>query len=424
MKKIFTILSFALTLCISVFAQENDSRLIKARGIIEDNYTLGYGCNSVINLDVPEYTPAPKGYEAFYIWQYSRHGSRYAWNKLTYTRISSILRNASAEGNLTEFGERLYGRMEPFAQKCIPYVGELTRKGWEQQAKVAKQLYASEPKLFKSNPYIESTSTFAARAIMSEASFCLSLKEENPKLDIYEMLAATQVKNAAPRDGISNEAAGTLPKPVVPWYCTIDEFVGRHIDCDKILGRIFKETAPGYEGWQSKELIYELWTLAIGTLSLDFEADFSDIFTMDEMIAMAQIDCFQSYLYAMDDLYTYTNAYVELLDDVEKHYGDKRPQVRLRFGHDYVLCRLLPLLGVGEFAQVPQYPEATLYTYPLYEIPMAANLRLIFYRKKGAETLVKPVLNGKETTLPLTPAEGPYYKLSDLKAYVETLPRL
>lgn len=423
MKKIFTILCFALVLSTGTFAQNDDPRLAQAITTLSNDPTLGYGCNSVIRFDVPQYTKAPKGYEAFYIWQYSRHGSRYAWDSNTYSKISEILKHAEEEGNLTGFGTRLNDRVAAFAERCLPYYGELTRKGWNQQNKVAKQLYASELKLFRNDPYIESVSTFVPRAIMSEASFCLSLKEENPGLDIYEILAATQTRNAAPKTGISAERVAALPKYETPWNCSGKEFFDAHFDCDAALGRIFRKTKDSYDGWSPKTLVSELWTLVIGTLSLDFEADFSDVFTPEEMLSLTRIDCFQSYLYAIEDIYAYTPIYTDLIDDVENHLGDKRPQVRLRFGHDYVLCRILPLLGVGAFAEVPATPEATLYTFPLYEIPMACNLRLIFYRKKGAETLVKAVLNGRETTLPLPPSEGNCYKFTDLKAYVEALPR-
>ena len=39
------------------------------------------GLDSQYNFDVPALTPAPKGYDPFYLSHYGRHGSRYAWQR-------------------------------------------------------------------------------------------------------------------------------------------------------------------------------------------------------------------------------------------------------------------------------------------------------------------------------------------------------
>ena len=51
---------------------------------------------------------------------------------------------------------------------------------------------------------------------------------------------------------------------------------------------------------------------------------------------------------------------------------------------------------------------------------MGCNIQLIFYRpKKGkqGDILVKAMLNERETTLPITTDQWPYYKWQDLRKY-------
>ena len=51
---------------------------------------------------------------------------------------------------------------------------------------------------------------------------------------------------------------------------------------------------------------------------------------------------------------------------------------------------------------------------------MGSNLLMIFYRKRGAEPLVKIYYNEQETLVRgLEPASGPYYRWSELKSHLE-----
>ena len=51
-------------------------------------------------------TPAPKGYKAFYISHYGRHGARYAWQSDMYSSLNEVFSTQEKEGNLTEQGHR------------------------------------------------------------------------------------------------------------------------------------------------------------------------------------------------------------------------------------------------------------------------------------------------------------------------------
>ena len=60
------------------------------------------------NYPVPtgHLTPAPEGYEPFYISHYGRHGSRYMTSDKVYRRLRKQLDSARTLGILTPYGKR------------------------------------------------------------------------------------------------------------------------------------------------------------------------------------------------------------------------------------------------------------------------------------------------------------------------------
>ena len=79
---------------------------------------------------------------------------------------------------------------------------------------------------------------------------------------------------------------------------------------------------------------------------------------------------------------------------------------------------MLNLNGYGtRYDNLEQLEQNEWYSYRIF--PMASNIQIVFYRKPGADILVKVLLNEREATMPpLTPACGSvYYKWSDLRQY-------
>ena len=93
----------------------------------------------------------------------------------------------------------------------------------------------------------------------------------------------------------------------------------------------------------------------------------------------------------------------------------------LRFGHEVVVMPtvcMLNLNGYGaRYDNLEQLEQNEWYSYRIF--PMASNIQIVFYRKPGADILVKVLLNEREATMPqLTPVYGSvYYKWSDLRKY-------
>lgn len=378
-----------------------------------------YGYNDVIRpseFEAP--SKAPKGYEPFYIAHYGRHGSRFAWNKKTYTWIDEVLTSQREAGNLTDFGLSLQEAYKPFAEQCAPQTGDLTRKGWEQHKAIARHMYKSYPKLFKKNPSIFAASSNSHRAMMSMQAFCLSLKECDPKLDVYAQMSSLYFDDCIPESGSNPRKLG--PQEEIPRAHAGDEawvYTTKLIDVDGLLKRIFKDPDAAL-GSEKDSWLYELYMAYIGLNSLDFEVSLPEMFTPEEFKGFYLCDCIWFYE-SMSDALNYGALIKRLVESADEALASDRPSVKLRFGHDYVLDRYLSLAGINYFGrEIPSAEEAYVY-YPVREIPMGCNVQFVFFKsKKSPDVLVKVVLNGREGTLPVEPVQGCYYKWSDYKAWL------
>ena len=82
---------------------------------------------------------------------------------------------------------------------------------------------------------------------------------------------------------------------------------------------------------------------------------------------------------------------------------------------------LLMIMDIDDFNKYPSCADDLISVFQSFRSPMATNLQFVYYTpKKKGETLVKVLLNGEEVRLGhLQPYSGPYYKWSDVHAYLE-----
>ena len=101
--------------------------------------------------------------------------------------------------------------------------------------------------------------------------------------------------------------------------------------------------------------------------------------------------------------------------------GKSKLLADLRFGHDTCLGPLTVLMGINGADKDPEDPYEVKNCYQNWQTGKASNLQLIFYRskKQGEPILIKCLLNGRESTLPLPADLYPYYKWEDFKTYYQ-----
>ena len=92
----------------------------------------------------------------------------------------------------------------------------------------------------------------------------------------------------------------------------------------------------------------------------------------------------------------------------------------LRFGHDYPLMALASYLGVEGVGDRLEVEEICEKWFGFWNICMASNLQLIFYKNKAGHVLVKFLYQEQERKLRgLEPVVGPYYDWETVKANLE-----
>ena len=363
-------------------------------------------------------TPAPKGYKAFYLSHYGRHGARYAWQSDLYSRLNEVLSDAEAQGNLTELGKDFKRRFDILYPEVRYRTGDLSRKGWEQQKKLAERMFSNFPEIFGKDAHVRAWTSTSTRCVMTMSSFCLGLKGMNPKLDIFENFGKVFLPAILPLDGSNPFRDKNYPVTPVSFEETWDQYIARTVDTKTILGRLFVDPDKALKPSKQWDFLSYLYFFAAGMPSLDTDLSFTDLFTPEERVALWKIDAFQFYINAWPTHMGYRPIVDDIIAKADARIEAGEKGADLRFGHDYTFYPLLMILDVDGMGHDIQNPDEIPVWCPLHRIPMGANVHLVFYKgkKAGDPVLFKVLLNGEEAHLPLETDNWPYYKWSDFKA--------
>ena len=417
MKRTLSLLFFLFCLLNCTFAQQYD-----VLDQVKADWRKAAGMEGPHRFEVPSPTPAPKGYTPFYISHYGRHGSRYAWNSKTYSLIHEVLSAAHEEGVLTALGEEFYQNFETFYPIPLINTGDLVPLGWEQHQRIAAWVYDNFPKVFKGSRHVDAIVSTSPRSIVSMSSFCLSLKEKNPKLSFYQSSTHTGLAVATPT---------SAPAPIRKQYKEDDisriesvaHFNERFIDYDGILGRIFTNPAfpSRFEGGRTN-FIDQLYSLVGGYHNYEERPLFDNILTPDQYAMLWEALNYYSYHIDLSARYQNIPLLEDIIDKAEAAFGDPNRAADLRFGHDYVFEAFMCLINVNGSGTVPEKASEVKYWFQSYNVPMAATLLFVFYRNRKGDILFKVLLNEKEATLPqIQPVTGPYYRWSDFTRWAEDM---
>ena len=323
-------------------------------------------------------TPAPEGYEPFYISMFARHGSRYLTKQKKYDKPLAILRHAERQGILTDDGKRALKVVESLAKEADGRYGELTPKGAEQHRELVRRMFAHYPQVFADGVHVDARSTYKTRAFLSMTAGCVELKGLNPKLnitndasnhDLYYIKYKNEPYEAihlANMDSVYHAADSVYVHPA------------------RLMKQLF--THP--------EVVEDPTGLMM------------DLFELDGISQSSYNQPDLAFLFNEDERYDTVIA-------------SKRNCVTLRYGHDTNLAPLATLMGCNHLSASTADWQKIAETYRTYRlIPMCGNVQLIFFRKPGDEDiLVKLLLNEREVTLPVKTDCAPFYHWKDVRAY-------
>ena len=413
MKKIAIFLCASVALSSAAYAQYDTRTEVMA------DIERSGGVHYMYPTTQPAPTSAPKGYEPFYISHLGRHGARFALGSTLYDGQWEIWSKAHDLGWLTPEGESIYEAWKELYPEVARREGNLTVKGQEQHRFIAQQMYANYPAVFAGPTHASAVSTGVHRVIVSMFSFL----GEMGRLDKdfrYDADYGFPYQNYLLPDVI--DQPNNWPDSVSSKF---NRFLVSRLDLDAILSRWF--TQPGLLVSRPYAFVDDLHVVVSTLDNLDTPSAevFYRIFTPEERYRLWEVSNYSSYLRLgmSPDVENVRPAAMRALvqDFIGKADEDIRSgavQLRLRFAHDSTLMPLLSLMGVNHWGAVVSDPAAVADAWRTFDIPMAANFQLIFFRsKKNPDILVQVLLNGVEATLPLEmAAPGSFYRWEDIRA--------
>lgn len=410
-----------LTLCLlaglslAAMAQTSRNELRAHLALASGNY-----------CDYPEptgrVTPAPDGYEPFYVTHYGRHGARYMTGGKQYRYTIAKMDTARSLGLLTPYGEDVLRRLRLAEADAWHREGDLTPLGGRQHRGIAHRLCVNYPSLMQQPIQVRANSSTVRRCMLSMANFCQELSIMNPKLDISMDASEHDMYYIIANDSIE------IPKSARDGalYEKLDSFRHVMLNGRSQFARIFTDTARVATFVDHYKFADALWNIRADMDCLpDLGLSFNDLFTDDEYI-----DGFRAYNASWclweglmpgsrPNYYAHYPLLTNFLDEADIAIRSGKSSVRLRFGHDSTVLPFAFILGLKEAIHGTDDMANLHNHFALFRlIPMAGNIQLIFFRKQGSDDiLVKFLMNENETSIPIDTDLYPFYHWSDVSRY-------
>lgn len=365
------------------------------------------------------FTPAPKGYEPFYISHYGRHGSRWMTADERYTEVLSVFDSLYHCSELTPLGVDVRGRLQQVWEDAQGCSGSITPLGERQQREIAGRMYRNFPQLFGGNAKIDARSSTSLRCAMSMSFFTERLKELNPALRVdrrayhryMDYIAYTSPKG----EKFSSEKA--------PWRRSFREFEKKNVRPERLMASLFVNPDAISN---PDAMMRSLYWIAADMQNVELDLSFYDIFEYEELVGVWKT--VNARMYVCNAAAPLNGGLMprcavpllrNILESAEAAIKSGTPAAHLRFGHDTHLIRLLALMQVEGCSNQEADMEKFHLAWQDYRVsPMGGNLQLVFYRNKKNDVLVKFLLNEQEVTLPLKSETSPYYSWKAVKTFL------
>ncbi len=373
-------------------------------------------------------TPAPAGYQPFYISHYGRHGSRWLIGPNAFDKPYAALTKADSLGKLTPRGREVLATVKAMRDNGRSREGELTPLGAEQHRAIAKRMYEHFPQVFAGKTHVDARSTVVIRCILSMENELLQLAALNPQLTFTHDASYHDMYFMNDQESPFNKLRNTQAVKD-----SLKAFNERHNDFTHMLRTVFNDTA--YANRMAKtDLAFRLWNMCIDLENTELRHHFKplyDLFSPDETYnAWLQNN---AYWYCASGpnkitngagMYMQANLLRRFLADADSCVQLQHPGAQLRFAHESTVLPFVCLLNINGFGNprsgLDNLDKEGWASYRVF--PMACNVQFIFYRSaKHNDILVKILLNEEEATLPVKTDCAPYYHWNDVRAYMQHL---
>jgi len=371
-------------------------------------------------------TPVPDGYAPFYVSHYGRHGSRRNIGSAARRPWEAMVAARDA-GILTPLGEELFRDVDAIHEDHIGMTGELTARGAREHRAIARRLFERFPGIWldPARTQVHVQSSNIPRCLVSMANFTASLDDCAPRL-LFDFVTGDKYLDLLAHDYYDEDAVSAGS------HALRDSMALASVDTVRLMKAFFIDDPARVQAVIPSQLEFFYYIFLYGGIRQCVETPDADIFgkyfTVDELITWYR--CYNSYIYSeMGNSIEFGDNIVWAARDLVRDIigrteaalaSDSGTAADLRFGHD---SGILPLVGlmdlVGPGDRVHNY-DASDSWQSFFQVPMASNLQMVFFRKAGAEPLVKIYYNEQETLVRGLESEaGPYYRWSVLKAHLE-----
>lgn len=341
-------------------------------------------------------TPAPKGYKAFYISHYGRHGARADMGYKYYPLIIDSLTTLSQKQDLTPMQDSLLRLTQQINAAYGDMNRRLTPVGIRQHQLMAQRMASRFPEVFKGEKQVRAVSSMVPRCLMSMNAFTNSL---------------------------------TSNFPTIQYTFDCGEKYQQYINCRGKLDLTYRDTPVVLDSLMQsfavepttwKEAVYQT---CIYAPCFDIPCNIFDFLSEDVVRYYDAKNTYHFYINFCNTPYgKLRRPYAQLglndiIDKADQAIASGSYAADLRFGHDDPLLTMvsaMELEGVGDQLDYDQILSQWLgYEY----VPMAANVQLVFYKNKKGEVLVKVLYNEDECHIHgLSSVESYYYRWEDVRA--------
>ncbi len=401
---------------LNVYAQSTAREEIAANPFLAGSNHLDYDRHPA----TAQLTPAPKGYEPFYLSHYGRHGARWLLGDGEYSRPMGVLAKAEAQGKLTERGRQALRQLQAFYPTTLKRLGDLTTVGERQHHGIGRRMAEHFPEIFRRKGVaVDARSTVVVRCILSMEAECEELMAANPTMRIHnDVSEAFQYYLNAPWPQALSDANRQ------GWQIGQD-MRRRHTHPERLMQVLFNDARWVADSVDAPAFMRQLFYVANNMQSHDFDSDLLSLYTADELYDLWRIknvDWYLSYGAAPQTRSIMPFSQAALLRNIIATADTvTTTQATLRFGHEVCVMPLAALLELGTAGAQVADLDTLDRVWRNYDIfPMACNIQLVFYRPRHGrqgDILVKALLNEREMSLPVPPVRHPYYRWSDLRDY-------
>lgn len=372
----------------------------------------------------PAITPAPAGYEPFFINHYGRHGSRWLINDNKYAYPLQMLEKGERYGKLTPRGQEVLDILRQVYDASRGRLGELSDIGAEQHQGIARRMYQNFPQVFQDGAPVVARSTIVIRCILSMQNEVDMLASLNPRLDI--------TTDASQATMYYMNYSDSVVKPLRASQADLlKKYREKWINPKGMLKKLFKDQRFAKDSVDDprKMMLYLMEVTGNMQSHHQFEnVNLYDLFSAEDIYNVWRYNNASWYITSGETPltqcrvdYMEANLLRNFIEDADRATttDDPAPGASLRFGHESVvlpLCCLMGLNGADYRTTDLETLDQHWQTYKIF--PMAANIQFVYFRKAGSDDiLMLPLLNEREATLPVQTDVAPYYHWSDVRDY-------